>query len=212
MDIIKILIVDDHKMIKEGLHLMLKGEPEIKVVSDANNGEEAIAYLLEKPNTIDVVLMDINMPNMDGIKTTQYIHDHIENVKVLALSMHTEENYITGMIKAGAMGYLLKESDTKELIKAIKTVSSGSKYYSNKVSVIMINAMMSNKTSGGGLSSKEKEVLTYIASGTTNKEISFMMQMSGKSVETHRKSILGKLDLKNSADLIRYAYNNNLLN
>jgi len=209
---IKILLVDDHRLIKEGVRLMLKLNNDIEVVDDVSNGEEAITYLLNNPKGVDVVLMDINMPEMNGIATTQIITEKFKDIKVLALTMHTEESYITSMIRAGAMGYLLKESSTKELIKAILTVAQGQKYYSNKVSVMMINTMMNGGNTKYGLSPREQEVLICIASGSTNKEIGSIMQISGRSVETHRRNILGKLDLKNSADMIRYAYNNNLLN
>jgi DNA-binding NarL/FixJ family response regulator len=191
---------------------MLKKNSEFEIVAEASNGGEVIAYLTENPNTIDVVLMDINMPVMTGIEATQIITDRFSNIKVLALTMHAEETYITNMLKAGALGYILKESGTSELVSAIKSVASGQKYYSNEVSVTMINSLMSNdKKISSDLSDREIEVLGHIASGSTNKEVGEILCISGRTVETHRRNILSKLDARNTAEMIRYAIENNLV-
>jgi DNA-binding NarL/FixJ family response regulator len=212
MGTIKLLLADDHLIIRDGIKLMLKKNSEFEIVAEASNGGEVIAYLTENPNTIDVVLMDINMPVMTGIEATQIITDRFSNIKVLALTMHAEETYITNMLKAGALGYILKESGTSELVSAIKSVASGQKYYSNEVSVTMINSLMSNdKKISSDLSDREIEVLGHIASGSTNKEVGEILCISGRTVETHRRNILSKLDARNTAEMIRYAIENNLV-
>ncbi|MFB0925926.1 MAG: response regulator transcription factor, partial [Vicingaceae bacterium] len=160
MKTINLLLADDHTIIRDGIKLMLKKNPEFNIVAEANNGEEAISYLLAKPNTVDVILMDINMPEMNGIEATQYITNNIKGLNILALTMHAEETYITSMLRAGALGYILKEAGTSELMSAIKSVASGQKYYSNEVSVTMINALMNNDSPKSSvLSKRESEVL-----------------------------------------------------
>ena len=212
MKAITLLLADDHLIIRDGIKLMLKRNPEFHIVEEASNGNEVIAYLNANPNKVDVVLMDINMPEMNGIDATQYITDNIEGVKILALTMHAEETYITSMLKAGALGYILKESGTNELMSAIRAVASGQKYYSNEVSVTMINALMNDeKPKSSVLSNRENEVLGHIAMGSTNKEVGEMLFISGRTVETHRRNILDKLDLRNTAELIRYAIENKLI-
>ncbi|MGB0882266.1 MAG: response regulator [Vicingaceae bacterium] len=212
MEAIKILLADDHQIIRDGIKLMLKKRPEFEIVQEASNGQEVIEYLTNNADKIDVVLMDINMPEKNGIEATQHITDYIEGVKVLGLTMHAEETYITSMLKAGALGYVLKESGTDELISAIKSVSEGKKYYSNEVSITMINALMNDeKPKTQVLSDRELEVLGHIAMGSTNKEVGEMLFISGRTVETHRRNILDKLDLKNTAELIRYAFENKLI-
>jgi len=212
MKAIRILLADDHQIIRDGIKLMLKKNPEFEIVSEAGNGQEVIEYLSTNTEEIDVVLMDINMPEKNGIEATQHISDYIKSVNVLALTMHAEETYITSMLKAGALGYVLKESGTEELMSAIKAVASGQKYYSNEVSITMINALMSeDKPKAQVLSERETEVLGHIAMGSTNKEVGELLYISGRTVETHRRNILDKLDLRNTAELIRYAIENHLI-
>ena len=212
METIKLMVVDDHLIIRDGIKLMLKKNSNYEVVSEASNGKEAISFLYGNPGKIDVVLMDINMPIMNGIEATEEITEKFKDVKVLGLTMHAEETYITSMLKAGALGYILKESGTEELMMAIDAVSVGQKYYSNEVSVTMINSLMSeDKTKSSKLSDREIEVLTNIAKGLTNKEVGNMLCISGRTVETHRRNILGKLEMKNTAEMIRYAIQENLV-
>lgn len=182
METIKLLLADDHLIIRDGIKLMLKKSVGIEIVAEANNGAEVINYLEKNANKIDVILMDINMPIMNGIEATQVISDSYKNIKVLALTMHAEETYIINMLKAGALGYVLKEAGTDELISAIKTVANGQKYYSNEVSVTMINSLMSdNKSKDSQLSERELEVLAHIATGKTNKKIGEKLCISGRT-------------------------------
>jgi DNA-binding NarL/FixJ family response regulator len=185
---------------------MLKKNLNFKIVAEAANGGEVIQYLYDNPNSIDVVLMDINMPIMNGIEAAKIILEKFSDVKVLALTMHAEESYITNMLKAGALGYILKESKTEELVSAIKSVARGEKYYSNEVSVTLINSLMNgDKPQESELSDREAQVLSHIATGLTNKEVGEILYISGRTVESHRRNIMGKLDLRNTAEMIRYA-------
>ena len=212
MEKVKLLLADDHSIIRDGIKLMLKKNSEFEIVAEAKNGKEVIEYLTNNQDTIDVVLMDINMPEMNGIEATQFIVEHCKGVNVLALTMHAEETYISSMIKAGALGYILKESGTSELVAAIKSVAAGDKYYSNEVSVTMINALMNGeKPKASALSERETEVLGHIAGGSTNKEVGEKLCISGRTVETHRRNILAKLEIKNTAEMIRYAIENDLV-
>ena len=157
---INLLLVDDHQIIRDGIKLMLAHDSVINIVAEARNGIEALAYLSNNSNSINIVLMDINMPKMNGIEATKLITNRFPKLNTLGLTMQSDELYISEMVKAGALGYLLKESDTDELVKAIKTVAKGKKYYSNKVSVIMINSLMKQeKTKNPELSKRELEVL-----------------------------------------------------
>jgi DNA-binding NarL/FixJ family response regulator len=209
---IKILLADDHGIIRDGIKLMLNKSPELEIVAEANNGQEVIDYLEENAKSIDVILMDINMPVMNGIEATQKISETYPDINILALTMHIEETYISNMLKAGALGYILKESNKDELIDAIKSIASGKKYYSNEVSVTLINSLMSDsKDKDKELSDREIEILSLIASGNTNKEIGEKLFISGRTVETHRRNILSKLEVKNTAEMIKYAIQNKLV-
>jgi len=210
---IRVLLADDHLIIRDGIRYMLKGSKNIKVVAEASNGTEVVQYLENNPDTVDVVLMDINMPELNGIDATEIILKRFNNINVLALTMHAEESYIMSMIKAGALGYILKESSKEELFQAIEMVLEGKKYYSNEVSVTMINSMMDEEKnpSSAEISEREQEVLALIIDGLTNVEIGKSLHISNRTVESHRRNILQKLDVKNTAELVRYAIQNNLV-
>jgi DNA-binding NarL/FixJ family response regulator len=211
METIKLLIADNHLIIRDGIKLMLKKNLEFEIVAEASNGSEVIDFIASNPNAIDVILMDINMPVMNGIEATQFITDHYPKINVLALTMHAEETYIVNTLKAGALGYILKESGIDELIAAIKSVAAGDKYYSNDVSVTMINLLMNGgNTKASELSERETEVLSYIAVGSTSKEVGVKLNISVRTVETHRRNILAKLELNNTAEIIRYAIEHNI--
>jgi len=206
MSKINILLADDHKIIRDGIKLMLGNVNGYKIVAEQSNGKEVIEYLNEFHDKIDVVLLDISMPVMDGIEATKYITQHFKDIKVLALTMHSEETYITNMVKAGAYGYILKESGADELTRAIDSVYKGKKYYSNDVSVTMINSMINeDRKMNSELSDREREILKHIGLGLTNNQIGENLSISGRTVETHRRNIMGKLELNNTAEMIRYA-------
>ncbi|MCO6499276.1 MAG: response regulator transcription factor [Vicingus serpentipes] len=210
---IKVLLADDHLIIRDGIRYMLKGAKNVKVVAEAKNGREVIQYLEKNNGGVDVVLMDINMPELNGIDATEIISKRFKTVNVLALTMHAEESYIMSMIKAGALGYVLKESSKEELFQAIEMIALGKKYFSNDVSVTMINSMMDagKKENSAEISEREQAVLSLIIEGLTNIEIGKALHISNRTVESHRRNILQKLDVKNTADLVRYAIQNNLI-
>lgn len=216
MDSIRILLTDDHLIIRNGIKLMLNKNLKMKIIAEASSGEEAIQYLEKNASDIDVVLMDIDMSGINGIDTTRIITKEYKHIKVLALTMHIEEKYIIEMLDAGAAGYILKQASIEELNQAIENVAQGKKYYSNEVSTTMINALMHNGKGGekdvvSVLSAREKEVLSLIALGGTNKEVGEKLFISARTVESHRRKMMEKLELNNTAELIRYAIENNLI-
>lgn len=211
MKAINILLADDHLMIRNGIKLMLKNNSTFKIVSEANNGKEVIDYLRHNINSVDVVLMDINMPFMNGIDATDYISKSYKNVRVLALSMHDEESYIKNMVDAGALGYILKDSGTNELVSAIKSVEKGKKYYGSKVSATLINSLIEEQVAEViTLSRRQSEILCLLSKGYTNKEIGARLFISKRTVEGHRRNIMNKLNVKNTVEMVRYALENDL--
>ena len=207
---INILLVDDHSIIAEGVKLMLSKVKDINVVSWVSNGEKAVNYL-KKTNEIDVVLMDINMPVMNGIEATKIIKNNNKKINIVALTMHEGEEYVLSMLRAGAIGYITKESGTDELVRAIRSASKGEKYYSDEISKLIINALLGENRDGPKeLSRRELEMLSYIAGGYTNVEISKILFISKNTVDAHRRNILDKLNLKNTVALVKYAIENSL--
>lgn len=213
MNLIRLLIADDHIIIRNGLKLMLSKNPKFKIIAEVSSGQEAIDYIDNNSNDIDVVLMDIDMPVVNGIEATKTITKNHPNIKILALSMHDEEVYITSMIDAGATGYILKQADVYEISQAIESTALGKKFYSNEVSITIINSLhKKSKDKGNELSVREMEILSLIAAGLTNKEVGEKLFISARTVESHRRNILDKLDFKNTAEMIRYAIENNITN
>ena len=213
MDVIRLLIADDHIIIRNGLKLMLSKNPKFKIVAEVSSGQEAIDYIDNNSNDIDVILMDIDMPGVNGIEATKTINKNHPNIKILALSMHDEEVYITSMIDAGATGYILKQADVYEISQAIESTALGKKFYSNEVSITIINSLhKKSQDKGNELSVREMEILSLIAAGLTNKEVGEKLFISARTVESHRRNILDKLDFKNTAEMIRYAIENNITN
>lgn len=210
---IKTFLVDDHKIVRDGLKFILNSDKNIEVVGEASDGADAIKFL-EKNNAIDVLLMDINMPNLNGIDATEIIKKLHKKISILALTMHSEESYIINMIKAGATGYVLKDSNSNKLIDAVKTVAKGDNYYSSDVSSTIVNYFMNKNYSPSDsyeLSNREIEIINHVVNGKSNKETGAKMDISPRTVETHRRNILKKLGLKNTAELINYAVKNNIL-
>lgn len=217
---LSILLVDDHTVVRSGFRLMLETVEAFKCeIDEAGNGQEAIEKVRTKH--YDVVIMDIKMPVMDGIEATRQIRQINRDTRILGLSMYDEEKYIVDMVRAGAMGYMLKNSDSEELVEAISTLYRGKKYYSRDVANRLVDhlqsspkgrdARMANDGELGVLSSRELEVLKFIASEYTNEEISQRLSISKRTVDTHRQNILHKLHVKNTAGLIRYAIKQGLV-
>ena len=221
---IKVFIVDDHDLFKEGIKLLLRNEKELEVVGDAANGAEFLQKVEEiKP---DVVLMDINMPVMNGIDATRAAVSKYPNLKVLALTMFEEGAYISEMMKAGAHGYLLKNTGREELLGAIKKVIAGEKYLSASVTVKLIDSVMnpvskpspvspsmndSSERKKVDITKRELTIIKLIAQEMTNQEIADKLDNSPMTIITHRKNLLRKLGVKNTAGLIKYAVQNGLL-
>jgi DNA-binding NarL/FixJ family response regulator len=212
MSKIKVLLADDHKIIRIGLRGILEREEDMEVVGEAESGTEVVD-MLQKTVT-DVVLMDIDMGRSNGTETTRKVRAMFPDVRVLALTMHEEAEHIIYMLEAGASGYLLKNVGRDELLSAIRTVVQGNSYFSHTVSATLLKAITdlkskpastSKQTSGSPLSDREIEVLKLIAQEHSNGEIAEKLFISIRTVDTHRRNILEKLQVKNTAGLVKYA-------
>jgi DNA-binding NarL/FixJ family response regulator len=203
---IKIIITDDHQLVIDGLKALLKESKDVKILADARNGQDLIKHLrLIRP---DVILMDIDMPVVNGIEATKRIKGLYPDIKIIALTMHNEKGMIKTMMQAGADGYLLKSCDEDELCMAIKKVHSGQKYFSSEVA----DNLLSNNLEGQEASSRkvpltarEEDILKLVSQGLSNKEIGEKLFISHRTVDTHRTNLMNKLDIHNVAGLIRYA-------
>jgi DNA-binding NarL/FixJ family response regulator len=212
---IKVIIADDHKMFRQGVTNILNDTGEVEV-TEAESGDE----LIEKLKTLkpDVILMDINMPGVNGIEATKIVKKKYPGIKVMAVSTSDEENYIIEMLKAGAMGYVLKNTGVDELLEAIKVVSRGDSYFCKEASNVILfqldkikKGRTQKQETDVPLTDREIEVLKYIAEGMTNKEIAEKLFISARTVDTHRRNLHQKLNIKNAAGLVNYAIKNKLL-
>ncbi|MBU3927126.1 MAG: response regulator transcription factor [Bacteroidetes bacterium] len=210
---IKVLLVDDHQIIIDGLQSLIENAEGIRVISQANNGREALEIL--KILDVDVVLMDIDMPVMNGLDAAKIIHENYEATKVIILSMHGEKALVKELLKMGVDGYLLKNASKDELLNAIKIVAAGDRYFSSDVTVSLLNNEPANsKTltkSGLKLTVREIEILKLIAEGFTNKEIGEQLFISHRTVDTHRTNLMKKLNINNVAGLISFAIKNDII-
>lgn len=206
---IKIIIADDHSIIRDGLKALLEKNSKFAVVGEAANGLDLINLLQTTP--CDVVCTDISMPVMDGIEAAKQMSKKHPNLKVICLSMHEQVDYIKKMMEAGAMGYIFKDSSQEELQLAIETVYSGKKYFNQKLFDILLNDEKSASKNEVILSTREKEILKLIAEEFTNAEIAEKLFISVRTVDTHRQNLLQKLDVKNTAGLVKYAIKSALL-
>ncbi|CAN5459876.1 response regulator transcription factor [soil metagenome] len=211
MDPIKVLIADDHKIIRVGLRGILEREEDIFVCGEAENSEEVMRVL--ESTTAEVVLMDIDLGETDGITVTKKVKQLYPEVHVLGLTMHEEPNYIIKMLEAGASGYVLKNAGRDELLAAIHTVAKGDSYFSQKVSATLLQAITRQKDNPDQkkqigptpLSEREIEVLRLIAQEFSNGEIAEKLFISIRTVDTHRRNLLEKLQMKNTVGLVKYA-------
>jgi len=205
---IKIILADDHKIIREGLRALLEKEQDMEVVGEANDGVTTVR--LTKKLSPNIVIMDIGMPDMNGIDATRQIIAETEGVKVIALSMHSDRRFVLQMLKAGASGYLLKDSAFEELTLAIKTVMAGQPYLSPKITDVVIKEYIismpkNEETVFTKITTREREVLQLLAEGKTTKQIASFLNVSVKTIETHRQQIMDKLDIHSIAELTKYA-------
>ena len=205
---ISIILVDDHVIMRDGLRHLLAEESDIEVVGEADNGREAVKLALEKKP--DIVIMDIAMQDMNGIEATRQIKGENPDIKVIALSMHSERQIVVGIFRAGASGYLLKDSSSLELVEAIRTIHLGRKYLSQKISDIVLQEISDIKKDTGEigvdvLTNRECEILQLISEGNSTKKIAGVLFISPKTVESHRANIMDKLDIHNIPELTKYA-------
>ena len=209
---IKILIADDHEILREGIRRMIEKEPDMEVVGEAEDGRSAVK--LARKLAPDVVLMDITMPDLNGMDATRKIVSETPGVKVLALSMHQDRKYVTGMLEAGATGYLIKGCKFEELATAIRSVARKNVYLSPRIADMVLQGYLGKspkKFAEPVLSSREREVLQLLAEGNSVKETAFKLGVSAKTVETHRRHIMEKLQINNSSEIVKYALREGLI-
>jgi DNA-binding NarL/FixJ family response regulator len=211
---IRVLLADDHKLFRDGLRNLIEKEAGMEVVAEAENGRKAVK-LAEKlsPN---VIIMDVSMPDLNGIEATRKIIAGTSNVKVIALSMHTDRRFVLGMLEAGASAYLLKDCAFAELVSAIRQVAAGNTYLSPKIADVVVKGYL-NKVSDSSLTtrtiltSREREILQLLAEGLSAKEIAAHLNLSIKTIETHRRNIMEKLEIHTIAELTKYAIREGLV-
>lgn len=207
--ITRILLVDDHRIMREGLMSLMANEPDLEVVGDASDGRQAVK--LAKRLKPDLVVMDISMPGLSGIEATRQILDEVAQARVLALSMHSDPRFVAGALEAGAHGYMIKDCTSQELLECIRTVAGGGTYLSPQVAEVVVKGFVRRLGEETGtppasvLTPREREVLQLLVEGHTVKAIAERIHLGVKTVETHRRNIMEKLGLKNMVDLIKYA-------
>ena len=205
---ISILLVDDHRMVRQGLSALVREQSDMQIVGEADSGREAVGMAHEKQP--DLVILDISMPDMNGIEAARRILAGCSHTKVMALSMHADKRFVAEMLKAGASGYLLKSSVFSDLVRAIRSVMSGNTYLSPELTEDVVKGYLNQLEVARDstltvLSGREREVLQLIAEGRTSKEIATALDVSVRTVETHRRQIMSKLDIHTVAGLTKLA-------
>jgi len=212
---IKILVVDDHAIVREGVRMILAKESDLEVVGEAGDGQQALE-LTERVRP-DVVIMDISMPGMGGIEATQTVRARHPEVQVLALTMHEDESYVFQLLRAGAAGYVLKRAAAQDLVQAVRASAKGEAFLYPSVARKVVEDYLRRVETGeeraryDGLTTREKEILTLIAQGLSNQQIAEKLFISIKTVQTHRAHILEKLGLHDRTELVRYAIRKGLI-
>ena len=214
MSTIRVLLADDHKIIRDGLKTLVEKETGIEVIAEAENGRKAVS-LAQKLNP-NVVIIDVSMPDMNGIEATRKIIEGNTGIRIIALSMHTDRKYVLGMLEAGACGYLLKDCAFEELVKAIRHVAGGKTYLSPKITEVVVKGYLDkapghSHASGSLLTPREREILQLLAEGMAAKEIASHINVSVKTVETHRRNMRSKLNMQSIAELTKYAVREGLV-
>lgn len=205
---IRILLADDHKITRQGLRSLLDENDDMEVLAEAENGRDAIE-LARKLNP-DVIIMDVSMPDLNGVEATRQIIQDNHDVRVIALSMHSDTLFVSEMLKSGASGYLLKDCAFQELEQAIRTVMDGKAYLSPSISGVVVEDYLhrlskADMSTSEVLTDREREVLQLIAEGQSTKQVALKLHISAKTVETHRRQIMNKLDMHTVAELTKYA-------
>ncbi len=215
MEKIRVVLVDDHFVVRNGIKTLIDGT-EIEIIGEASNGVEAVDAV--KRLSPDVILMDIAMPQMNGLDATEIISKQYKNSKSLILSMYDNEEYILSAVEAGALGYLLKDAPREEILTAIRTVAKGEKYFNSSVSNIIINGYIKAKKSGISeiethvkLSKKEMIILNQIVQGLNSRQIADKLELSIRTVDNHRANMMKRLSVKNAAELVKMAIEKKML-
>ncbi len=212
---IRVILADDHELVRDGIKLLLESEDNIRVISEASDGAEAIAIVQNTKEPIDLLIVDIRMPKMTGIEVVDFIKKSINPIKTLVLSMHDSEEYVLKSIEAGADGYLLKGSSKEEFLKALHTIIDGGKYFSGDISSILINNFQRTQNTSevksttslldNAITKREQEILTELLAGKSNKEIAESLDISKRTAEVHRFNLMKKLKVKNLIELANKA-------
>ena len=205
---IKVLLVDDHAIIREGLRSLLEKQPEMEVIADTDDGRKALRLVREL--SPDIVIMDITMPGLNGIEATRQITAEFPDVKVIALSIHSKRRYVADMLSAGATGYILKECLFDELVAAIKAVATGGRYLSPRITDVVVSDYVKRLSASAdspfeALKAREREVLQLVAEGKSTKQIALELHVSIKTIEANRRQIMDKLNIHSIAELTKYA-------
>jgi DNA-binding NarL/FixJ family response regulator len=205
---IRILLVDDHQIMRDGLRAILASEETFEIVGEAENGREAAA--MARTLVPDVIIMDIGMPDLNGVEATRQVKADNPRVKVIALSMYADRGYVLGVLEAGASGYVLKTGAYDELHRAVQAVAQGKNYLSPDVTQMVVDAQVRASSEGStsvqpSLGPREREIIQLLAEGRTSPEIARRLHISTRTVETHRRNIMKKLDLHTVAELTKYA-------
>jgi DNA-binding NarL/FixJ family response regulator len=204
---LRILLAEDHQMVREGLKALVNSQPDMTVVGEAGDGQAAIQQARELDP--DVIVMDVSMPRMSGLEATAKIKDALPDAKVLALTRHTDTGFLRQLFKAGAAGYVLKQSASSELIRAIRAVAAGDNYLDPSITGKVVNSYVAKQAShlepGEDLTPREEEVLKMIAWGNSNKDIASNLGISVKTVEAHKANLMKKLSFRSRIDIVRFA-------
>lgn len=217
MEKIKVILVDDHQIVRDGIKALLNGDSSIEIIGEASSGQQL--YEILEQRIPDIILLDINLPDTLGIEIARKLNEEESEIKILMLSMHMNEEFISNSIEAGAKGYLPKTTTQKELLNAIHKIQNGGEYYNDDVSNIMLKSYIKRTQNAGKekeekqvtLTRRENEILKHFAEGLSNKEIADKLFISIRTVESHKNNIMQKLELKSTVELVKYAIRNNII-
>lgn len=209
---LRVVLADDHAILREGVRLVLSSQPDIVVVGEAANGHEALtlAHQLQP----DVIVMDIAMPDINGLEATRRLQQELPTIKVVVLTMHADQEYVTQVIQAGAVAYVLKQSAAQELVQALRAVRAGEAYLNPVATQALIGdyrRRVGEHGAADGLTPREREVLALVARGASNRGIALELNISVKTVEAHRSNLMAKLDMHDRTELVRYAIRTGLV-